>query len=104
MTQDEQDAVLHLVHLMMSEHPTEFRTIIDAAVAGVKKFSEEQNDRSSACAARLITVLEGNNDIKDFGMFGPAKVLEALEGCYGGTPALKNLKKKYIKGKKRRRK
>ena len=89
------DALKSLLFEVLSEDPSHFAEIIQIATKGVKNYAEKQRDTSGALSARLITVLE-NNEISDFGLFSPEEMLSVLEPSYGGTVALKNLKKKYI--------
>jgi hypothetical protein len=97
ISSEQREIVLALVADACAHDPKMLRPIVDAATAGVKKYADDQNDRASALAARLISVMdtipEGAGD--KFGNFTAAEALEALEGYFGGTEGLARLRDKF---------
>ena len=93
----EKQIVLATVNEACEKDPSIVRDIIGAATAGVQQFADKQSDIGTKAVFKLICVLE-QIDVPASGKFGPftfAEVLDSLEGCFGGTPALAKLRDKF---------
>ena len=88
---------LDAVRSAVASDPSLCRGIIDYATEGVKDFADKQSDIGTKAAFRLICVLEQTPVPQDgkFGVFTAGEVIDALEPCFGGTPALATLRKKF---------
>lgn len=88
---------LETVRTTLAAEPGLFQDVIGMATAGVKQFASEQRDLGTQAQFRLMCVLDSIEPPGDgkFGPFTTEEVLNCLEGCFGGTKGLKQLRIKY---------
>lgn len=81
----------------LKDNPDLLRPVVDAATEGVKLFAEAQSDHGTKALFKLAMVLEQIEPPKDgkFGPFTAAEVVNALAGCFEGTPYLKKPREKF---------
>jgi hypothetical protein len=98
MTAADKQFILMAVTKLAATDPSACRPIIDAATDGVKVFADQQSDKTSKFAFKLMTLF-CENDVSgwNFGPWTVADYLDELEPHFNGTPAMRKLREKYSK-------
>jgi len=96
MNEVEKQIVLKYIQNIVAEDPSMLRPIIDAATEGVKTYADNQNDKASKLAYKMVSILE-HTSAKHLRCkpFCINDLLEEMRRWFGGTTGLKKLYSKF---------
>lgn len=96
MNEIEKQLVLKYVHDVVAKDPSMLRKIIDAATEGVKTYADQQSDKASKLAFKMISVLQ-ETPVEHLNCkpFSINDLLEEMQSWFRGTAGLKQLYKKF---------